>query len=156
MAGAPGSPSLGVSLELADGDLAYDTLRGDLRLVTDQPALAQALELAIETQLGSDLMNATFGFDRTSIGAYAFALHTRKEYVKMQLVRCVTADRRVRDVRDIFFEDDARYFELHNLPPAVQQQIVAQARASREYTVYVLVDTIADDALSLQSEMSLG
>ena len=31
----------------------------------------------------------------------------------MQLVRCVGADRRVRDVREVFFQDDPRYFELN-------------------------------------------
>ncbi len=156
MAGSTGVPSLGLSLQLTAGDLVFDNARRDLDVVVEQAALAQALELAIETQIGTDRLNANFGFDRLSIGAYAYGIHTRKEYVKMQLVRCVTADRRVRDVREIFFEDDPRFFELRQVAPSAQDEIAANARASREFTVYVIVDTIADDPLTVQAGTTLG
>jgi hypothetical protein len=156
MAGPPGAPSLGRSLALNAGDLVFDVSAADLPLVTEQAALAQALELAVETQLGTDRLNSGFGFDRLSIGAYAYGVHTRKEYVKMQLVRCLAADRRVRDVREVFFSDDPRFFELNALDPDVQEQIISQARASREYTVYAIVDTITDDQLTIAVETTLG
>lgn len=156
MARATGAPSLGRSLKLDAGDLVLTRDLRDLDVVEQLGALTQALELAIETQLGSDRMNSTFGFDRLAIGAYAYELHTRKEYVKMQLVRCISADRRVRDVREVFFQDDPRFFELRGLGPAAQQPVVAQARASREYTVYAIVETIAHDALSVEGGLTLG
>lgn len=153
----PGSPSLGRSLRLDAGDLHFDQATGSLETVEDLPALSQALVLAIETQLGSDRINATFGFDRLAVGAYAYGINTRKEYVKMQLVRCVGSDRRVRDVREIFFEDDPRFFELQpSLGATAQEQISAAARASREYTVYVVVETIASETLTLQAGGTLG
>lgn len=154
--GNGGTPSLGLSLKLNAGDLVFDPGKGDLGIVQDQQALTQALELAIETQLGSDRINSGFGFDRLSIGAYAYGLHSRKEYVKMQLVKTVTADRRVRDVRDIFFQDDPRYFELHPLDAASQEAIIALARASREYTIYVIIETITSDALTIEAGATLG
>jgi hypothetical protein len=157
MARSDGSPSLGVSLQLEDGDLVFDVRRGDLTLVEEQAALTQALQLAIETQLGSDRLNSGFGFDRLSLGTYAYGIHTRKEYVKMALVRTVSADRRVRDVREIFFQDDPRYFELHpSLDAASQEAIRTEARASREYTVYVIVETITSDPLTIEGGATLG
>jgi len=156
MAGTSGVPSLGLSLQMRAGDLVFDIASGDLDLVVEQAALSQALELAIETQIGTDRLNVNFGFDRLSVGAYAYGIHTRKEYVKMQLVRCVTADRRVRDVREIFFEDDPRFFELRQVAPSAQDEIAASARASREFTVYVIVDTIADDPVTVQAGTTLG
>jgi hypothetical protein len=156
MAGTAGAPSLGRSLELAAGDLVFDVAAGDLAVVTEKAALAQALVLAVETQLGTDRLNSGFGFDQLSVGAYAYGIHTRKEYVKMQLVRCLTADRRVRDVREIFFQDDPRFFELNPLDPASQQRIAAEARGSRQYTVYAIVETITADQLTIAVGTTLG
>ena len=154
----PAGPfSLGSSLRLDDGDLVFDDQAGDLVMVTDTGALTQALIMSIETQLGSDRINSGFGFDRTAIGAYAYGLHTQKEYVKMQLVRCVGLDRRVKDVREAFFQDDPRYFELNpGLDAAAQQQIATTARVSRDYTVYVIVETINSDVVTLQAGGTLG
>jgi hypothetical protein len=148
--------SLGRSLELDHGDLVFDDA-GRLAMVTGTAALSQALVLSIETQLGSDRLNAGFGFDRAAVGAYAYGIHTQKEYVKMQLVRCVGLDRRVRDVREAFFQDDPRYAELNpGLDPATLEQIAATARASRQYTVYVIVETINSDVVTLQAGGLVG
>jgi len=154
---SPAGPlSLGSSLKLDAGDLVFDDI-GDLTMVTGTAALSQALVLSIETQLGSDRLNSGFGFDRAALGAYAYGIHTRKEYVKMQLVRCVGLDRRVKDVREAFFQDDPRYFELSpGLDAAAQQQIAAAATASREYTVYVIVETLNSDLVTLQTGETLG
>lgn len=152
MASPAGPLSLGSSLALDAGDLVFDDRAHDLALVTDTGALSQALVLTLLTQLGSDRINAGFGFDRTAVGTYAYGIHTQKEYVKMQLVRCVGLDRRVKDVREAFFQDDPRYLELSpGLDAAAQEQIAAEARASRDYTVYVIVETINSDTVTLQA-----
>jgi hypothetical protein len=157
MTNPAGPLSLGSSLQFDDGDLIFDDQAGDLAMVTDTGALTQALIMTIETQLGSDRINSGFGFDRTAIGAYAYGIHTQKEYVKMQLVRCVGLDRRVKDVREAFFQDDPRYFELNpRLDAAAQQQIATAARTSRNYTVYVIVETINSDMVTLQAGGTLG
>jgi hypothetical protein len=146
----PGPLSLGSSLQADAGDLVFDDQAGDLTMVTGTAALSQALVLSLQTQLGSDRLNTGFGFDRTAVSAYAYGIHTQKEYVKMQLVACVRLDRRVKDVREVFFQDDPRYFELNpGLDAAAQQQIAAQARASRNYTLYVIVETINSDVVTL-------
>jgi hypothetical protein len=53
--------------------------------------LGRGPELAVEAQRGTNRLNSGFGFDRLAIGAYADGIHTRKEYAKMQPVRCLTA-----------------------------------------------------------------
>lgn len=157
MTSPPGPLSLGSSLELDAGDLVFDDQAGELSMVTDTAALAQALIISIETQLGSDRINSGFGFDRAAVGAYAYGIHTQKAYVRMQLVRCAGLDRRVKDVREAFFQDDPRYFELNpGLDAAAQQEIASAARASREYTVYVIVETINSDVLTLKAGGTLG
>jgi hypothetical protein len=152
-----GGPSLGRSLALDGGDLVFDDDGGDLMEVEQLSALSQALRLSIATQLGTDRLNAQFGFDRLAIGAFAYGLHTRKEFVKMQLVRCAGLDQRVRDVREVFFSDDPRAFELQpGLDAETQERIVSAIRASRDYTVVVVVETITSQSLTVEAEGTLG
>ncbi len=152
-----GQPSLGRTLALDRGDLVFDDHAGDLAELEQLPALSQALQLAIATQLGTDPLNGLFGFDRLAVGAYAYNLDTRKQYVKMQLVRCVSRDARVRDVREVFFSDDPRAFELQpGLDDATRTRIVASIRASREYTVYLMVETVTGQPLTVDAGGTLG
>ena len=152
-----GQPSLGHSLRLDDGDLVFDEQTHDLAEVTELDALSQALRLSINTQLGTDRLNVQFGFDRLAIGAYAYNLTTRKEYVKMQLVRCVGLDARVRDVREVFFSDDPRAFDAQpQLDAVAREQVVAAVRASRDYTVFVVIETVTSQPLTVDAEATLG
>lgn len=151
-ASSPVNP-LGRSLSLDDGDLAMDpSMPSRLAMVEGQRALDQALTLAVETQLGSDPLNVTFGFDQLVVGGNPYGVHTRKEYIKLQLVRAVAADRRVKDVREVYFQDDPRFFELHpGLSDDVRTSIVRSVRASRRYIAFVVIETIAGDRLTLHT-----
>ncbi|MFD4493822.1 hypothetical protein [Streptomyces sp. NPDC058486] len=147
-----GAPSLGRSLALEDGDLVLDGRTHDLALVFGADALEQALGLGVATQTGSDRLNTRFGFDRLAIGAYAPDLATRKEFLTMELVRCVSSDPRVTDVREVFFDDDQRYRELRpGLDEETHRRQVAAAHAARVYAVYAVVDTIARSTLTLRA-----
>jgi hypothetical protein len=107
----PAVDPLGHSLRFDDGDLVLEK-RGaapvGLAGVRGERALAQALRLTIETQLGSDLINTGYGFDAVALGALAYGLQTRREFVKLQLVRTIAADRRVKEIRDLYFNDADR------------------------------------------------
>ncbi|MFJ2089478.1 hypothetical protein ACIOEW_09425 [Streptomyces sp. NPDC087901] len=147
-----GAPSLGRSLALDDGDLVLDGRSHDLALVVGADALSQALELGVATQAGSDRLNTRFGFDRLAIGAYAQDLPTRKEFLTMELVRCLSSDFRVTDVREVFFDDDPRYLELRpGLDEETHRREVAAAHAARVYAVYAVVDTVANTTLTLRA-----
>ncbi|MFI9047315.1 hypothetical protein [Streptomyces sp. NPDC053427] len=147
---AAGAPALGRSLAVDDGDLVIDRVTHGPALVEGFPALVQALVLTVRTQLGSDLLNSGFGFDRLAIGRYAEGVAARKEHIRMELVRCLDTDRRVTGVREVFFEDDSRFAE------PVPDRVVAggtgdSARTGRGYTVYAVVDTVAGSALTLET-----
>ncbi|MFJ4647310.1 hypothetical protein ACIP6Q_27765 [Streptomyces bobili] len=152
--GTPGSgaPSLGRSLAVDAGDLLIDERTGGPAMVEGVDALAQALVLAVETQLGSDRINTGFGFDRLAVGRYALGVHARKEYIKMELVRCLSADRRVADVREVFFQDDPRFDELRpGLDLAARERIAEATRSGRAYTAFAILETVAGDTLTLES-----
>ncbi|MFL9680284.1 hypothetical protein [Streptomyces sp. KL110A] len=151
-ASGAGAPSLGRSLALDDGDLVLDARSHDLALVVGADALGQALELGVSTQTGSDRLNTRFGFDRLAIGTYAHDLPTRKQFLAMELVRCLGSDLRVTDVREVVFDDDPRYLELR---PGVDEEThrkeVAAAHAARVHTVYAIVDTVANTTVTLRA-----
>ncbi|GKQ37935.1 hypothetical protein [Streptomyces sp. A012304] len=148
----PGAPSLGSSLKVEAGDLVIDELTGGPAQVRGRDALVQALVLAVETQSGSDRLNTEFGFDRLAVGRYALGVPARKEYLRMQLVRSLSADRRVRDVREVFFEDDPRFSELRpGLDEAARQRIAEAARSRRGYTAYAVIETVAGSTLTFES-----
>ena len=102
---------LGHSLRFENGDLVVER-RGPAPIafaaVRGERALAQSLRLTLETQLGSDLINTGYGFDVVALGAAAYGLQTRREFVKLQFVRTIAADRRVKEIRDLYFSDEDR------------------------------------------------
>ncbi|MEU0740852.1 hypothetical protein [Streptomyces sp. NPDC006134] len=147
-----GAPGLGHSLAVDDGDLVVDPRTGAPETVDGLDALIQALTLTVGTQLGDDRLNSTFGFDRLAVGRYALSRPARKEYIKLELVRCLSADRRVTDIREVFFRDDPRFLELGpRLGRAAGPHPAAEAPADRSYTAYVIIETVAGDTLTLRS-----
>ena len=148
---------LGHSLRFDEGDLVLDRPAGPggpqtLAAVRGAPALAQALTLTLETQLGSDPLNTAHGFDLTAIGAHDFGVHTRKEYVKLHLVRAIAAERRVKEIRELFFDDDARYFELHAGEFGSEEERDEhrrRVRASRRFTATLELETRSGEAVTL-------
>ena len=101
---------LGRTLELDAGDLRLVPApdlpeRRTLSELRGLPALSQALTLTLETQIGSDPLHVTFGFDVLAIGANPYGVRTRQEYLRLQLVRALSGDRRVRQIRELAFSD---------------------------------------------------
>ncbi|MGI5405330.1 hypothetical protein ACQEV9_00925 [Streptomyces chartreusis] len=147
-----GAPGLGRSLAVDEGDLVIDSTTGNPATVEGLDALRQALTLTVETQLGSDRLHTTFGFDRLAVGRYPMSRLARKEYIRLELVRCLAADRRVTDIREVFFQDDPRFFELRPRAQGFSGSRPAHdVPSSRSYTAYVIIETVAGDTLTLQS-----
>lgn len=151
----PSQMSLGTSLALDRGDLV---LKGTSLLMVEQlAALAQALRTTLETQLGTDRINRTHGFDRLAALGSTYGVHTRKELVKLQLVSAVGRDRRVKDVKEIFFNDEPRYFDVLGISdPAERQRQVNEVHAKRAYSVYLVIDTVLGELRTGPVGGSLG
>lgn len=153
----PTPDPLGFTLHLDAGDLAVEHVEGTvpattLRELRGVDALAQALTLALETQLGSDPVNVTFGFDLRALGENPYGVRERREHVRLQLVRTVASDRRVRDIRELYFDDEPRFAELHVGVDLESQR--TRVRASRRATATIEIETIADDPLTLNAAVT--
>jgi hypothetical protein len=57
----------------------------------------------------------------------------------------------------VFFSDDPRAFELQpGLDAQARNRIVAAIRASRQYRVFVYLETITSQPLTVEAEGTLG
>jgi hypothetical protein len=105
---------LGTSLALEDGDLALTA--GDLARVSGVANLHRGLSALIDTPFGTDLFNVGYGFDLSEVVNPAFSalrgLPLTKELIRLNLVRTLSVDDRVAEVREVVFDDDPRFFEL--------------------------------------------
>jgi hypothetical protein len=138
---------LGHSLRLEQGDLVVAA--GTLEAVRGIDSLAQALTLALETQLGSDAVNVVFGFDLRALGENPYGVRTRKEYLRLQLVRTIASDQRVKEIRELYFDDDPRFFEL--APGVDEEEQRRRVRTSRRTTATIVVETRSAEQLTLQA-----
>lgn len=106
------SPSpLGRSLRLVDGDLVFDA-QGTLELVRGTENFLQSMRLAVLTPLGDDLVDVRYGFDFESTFAIPGMMREVKEVIRLNLVRTLSRDDRVRSIREVVFGDEPRYAEL--------------------------------------------
>jgi hypothetical protein len=127
----------GSSFLLTDGDLVLDG--GDLTLVHGLENLKQALTLRLLTPYGTDLVNATYGLDASRAFTGGHGRRMVKELIRLEVVRTLASDPRVREVTSVIFDDDP--------------QFVAQVRAAggepadhrnRLWQLLVTVETVQD------------
>ncbi|MFE5923669.1 hypothetical protein [Streptomyces sp. NPDC056468] len=92
--------TLGTDIEVHAGDLVFDGR--DLVLVTGLDALAQSLRNRVLTPLGSDRYDTRYGLDVRALftGPLASAGAAR-DVLRLNLVRAVGTDPRVREVSDV-------------------------------------------------------
>jgi len=119
--------SFGRSLLLDDGDLTMTD--GRLREVESVANLSQALTLRVLTPAGSDPFNTGYGLDLTQAFVRPNSVSVVQQLIQLNLVRTLGADPRVREIRQVRFED--------------------ADRDRRAWTVTVVLDTVAGDPLTL-------
>ncbi|MFE5813192.1 hypothetical protein [Streptomyces sp. NPDC056479] len=118
--GSPGTPvrapvgdeaRYGSSFLLEDGDLVISTsgARGELKLVHGLPNLQQALVLRLLTPYGSDQVNATYGLDVRRALTGDLGRRAVKDLIRLEVVRTLATDPRVREVTDVVFDDDPQF-----------------------------------------------
>jgi hypothetical protein len=145
---------LGRSLRIEDGDL---TLRdGDLTLAAGVENLLQGLMVMMETPLGTDVFNVTYGFDVVGTlvepqGAGVLErllpvggtdaerralLDTlrpnRRELVRLNIVRALARDDRIQEVREVVLRPEDR--------------------TSRRWRADVVLTTVPEGELALRLE----
>jgi len=136
---APPDP-LGRGLRVDDGDLVLEG--GRLAEVAGVANLTQALTLRVLTPFGSDPFNTGYGLDLTSAFTEPNGVGMVQELIKLNLVGTLGTDPRVREVRQVTFDDDPERV-------AANPAAAVDARHRRAWTVEVELDTVADAPVTL-------
>ncbi len=138
--------TLGRSLQLVNGDLVLS--QHDFAIVTDQDNFLQAMQVAMETPFGSDIFNVSYGFDLLNSISQPQVVGRIKDLIRLNIVKSLSLDNRVREIREIVFDDEPRFFEL-NL--AVEPDEVRRLRkAARRWQVVVILQTITEGEVALK------
>lgn len=93
----------GIGIRLDHGDIVLEN--GELTLVSGLPNLAQALQIRVLTPLGSDRYDTRYGFDYRAVFTTPAGAHEMRDLVRLNLVRTLSTDARVREIRDIQVRD---------------------------------------------------
>jgi hypothetical protein len=140
---------LGHSLRLDDGDLVFD---GDtLAAVSGKENLVQALVLRVQTPLGNDAFDGRYGLDVRQIFTQGTGARVVRELIRLNLVRTLGTDARVREVRDVVFPDEA---DVVAQRPGANAEAARLRRQSRLWRVEVTLVTVDEGQESLQ--LTLG
>ena len=133
--------TFGTSIALVDGDF---TLRaGDIALVSDRANFAQALRVMVETPFGSDPVNVNYGLDVASIFTVANTVRSIKDVIRLNLVKSLSSDDRVREISNVVFDDDPDFAQL--APELASADPAGAARRARIWHAVVTFTTIASD-----------
>lgn len=138
---------LGTSLALVHGDFVLASPDGssalDLALVSGQANFVQAMGVMIGTPFGSDPVNASYGLDVAAIFTVAGTVQSIKDVIRLNLVKSLAADDRVREINDIVFDDDPDFATV--APDLAGGDPGAQARRARQWHAVALLTTVTSD-----------
>jgi len=114
-----------------------------LALVAGTQNVAQSLSVALTTLRGSNVFDATFGFDGLNALAEQIEPSLIREQVRIGIITLLDRDPRVRKIVDVNL-DDGRLGAT-----GTDDAAHAALRASRTLQVQVQFETITDDRLSV-------
>jgi hypothetical protein len=137
--------AFGHSLRLDDGDLVFE--HGTLIEVSGLQNLVQALVLRIMTPLGNDIFDTGYGFDVRNAFTQATGVRMTRELIKLNLVRTLSPDRRVREVTDIVFPDEPEHVAAH---PELSAAAATERRQRRLWPCEVTLRTVDETTHALR------
>jgi len=140
--------SFGKSLLLTDGDLLFD--QGDLVTIAGRDNFLQAMQVMIETPFATDIFNVNYGFDLLNILGSAQSVRLIKELVRLNIVKSVSQDDRVREIKEVVFDDDPRFFEI--LPDQNADEHRRARKIERRWQAIVVLETISEGEVALRLE----
>jgi hypothetical protein len=100
----------GTSIALVDGD--FSLANGDLATVSGTDNFGQALQVLVATPFGSDRINVAYGLDVAAIFAVAASVSSIKDVIRLNLVKSLSADDRIRQIDNILFDDETGFAAL--------------------------------------------
>ncbi len=102
--------SFGRSLLLVDGDVAMSG--GDLLEIGGRDNLLQTMQVILDTPTATDVFNINYGFDYVAIFSAPTMLSTKKELIRLNIVKSLSFDDRIREIKDVVFDDEARFQDI--------------------------------------------
>lgn len=140
----------GMSIALVDGDfglvLGEPDENGkrwwDLAPVSGRDNFAQALQVIIGTPFGSDQVNVNYGLDVAAIFTVANNVRSIKDVIRLNLVKSLSLDDRIREIGDIVFDDEPGFAQL--APELAGGDPGTRARRRRVWHAVVVFTTIAN------------
>jgi hypothetical protein len=146
----PPKPSaLGRSLRLVEGDLSF--AGNDLATIEGRDNFLQGMQVMIETPAGSDIFNVSYGFDLVNSVGAPQSVSLVKEMIRLNIVKSLSIDNRVREIKEILFSDEPRFFEIS---PEFDPEGSRQTRKlSRRWEAVVVLSIVSEDddvALNLE------
>jgi len=138
--GVPASV-FGTSIALVDGD--FRLVNGDLASVSGLKNFGQALRVIVETPFGSDQVNVNYGLDIAAIFTVASSVRSIKDVIRLNLVKSLATDDRVREVREIVFDDEPDFAVL--APEFAGADPGATARHGRVWHAVIALTTVIGD-----------
>ena len=123
---------------------------GDLMMISGPNNLLQALGVMIDTPFGSDVFNIQYGFDLTACLSTPQPVPVVKELIRLNIVKTLTSDARIRQIQQIAFDDEAAYYTLS--PESDPEANLADRKASRRWRAIALVDMVQEGSAAIQLE----
>ena len=136
--GVPNSV-FGTSIALVDGD--FRLVNGDLALVSGTANFGQALQIIVETPFGSDQINVTYGLDVAATFTVAASVSSVKDLIRLNLVKSLSADNRIRQIDEILFDDEPGFSAL--APEFAGGDPGATARRGHVWHAVIALTTVA-------------
>lgn len=129
----------GASIALVDGD--FSIVAGDLAPVSGHDNFGQALQVMVGTPFGSDQINVNYGLDIAAIFGAASDVRSVKDVIRLNLVKSLAADDRVREINDIVFDDEPGFAQL--APEFAGGEPGATARHGRSWHAVVALTAVS-------------
>jgi len=150
MATVSSTDPFGRTLALVDGDLQMAS--GDFVFVTGRDELLQGLNVMIYTPLGSDVFNVNYGFDILNALASPLPPHAIQDVIRLNIVKSIAVDNRIREVKEVVFDDDPHFYDLS--PQSDPTDRLNTRRNFRHWQAIVVLHTIADADVSISLQGS--
>lgn len=136
------------SLQLAGGDLRL--VDGDFAMVSGRDNFLQALQVMIETPFGTDIFNINYGFDLLASIGQPQSVRLIKELIRLHVVKSLSQDDRVREIREVVFDDEPRFFEID--PQQDEEASRRERKTARRWQALVLLETITEGEVAVRLE----
>jgi hypothetical protein len=128
----------GTSIALVDGD--FMLVNGNLAPVSGRDNFGQAVQVIVGTPFGSDHININYGLDIAAIFTVANSVRSIKDVIRLNLVKSLAADDRVREISEIVFDDEAGFAAL--APEFAGGDPGATARHGRVWHAVIALTTV--------------